>query len=353
MTVRPRGGTWQADVVDANGRRVRKNFKTEAAAIAWEADAVAAVRNGRPLPPANRNAGASTSDGGEPEWTLDEAIQACHKRYWAGTPSAKTRASQMRRVVGVLGGSTPVGKIDFAAIDDLVIEMREDEMAPSTINNLLAGLGKVLKYAQQRRRLHGDLPKIEWVTEGQRGRIRWLTYEEEDRLIDLLRETGQDEAAELFPCLIDTGFRVREMLRAQVRDVDLDLGKLHVWETKGRKPRHVMLTSRARGILARRMQGKAPTDKLWTLSYWAARRAMTAARDVIAPGDSEFVIHALRHTCASRLAQRGRSLQEIQQWLGHSSIKMTERYAHLCHSNFDACAEALEWRPPSAVKLAA
>ncbi len=39
--------------------------------------------------------------------------------------------------------------------------------------------------------------------------------------------------------------------------------------------------------------------------------------------------HDLRHSFASQLAIGGLSLQRIQKWLGHSTIKMTERYAHL------------------------
>lgn len=45
--------------------------------------------------------------------------------------------------------------------------------------------------------------------------------------------------------------------------------------------------------------------------------------------NSEFVIYALRHTCASRLVNAGVDLQVVCRWLGHSSIQITERYAHL------------------------
>jgi len=39
--------------------------------------------------------------------------------------------------------------------------------------------------------------------------------------------------------------------------------------------------------------------------------------------------HDLRHTAASLLLAEGYNLQDIQAWLGHESIKSTERYAHL------------------------
>ena len=46
-------------------------------------------------------------------------------------------------------------------------------------------------------------------------------------------------------------------------------------------------------------------------------------------GDEEFVIHALRHTCASKLVNAGVDLYVVKEWLGHSTIQVTERYAHL------------------------
>ena len=49
--------------------------------------------------------------------------------------------------------------------------------------------------------------------------------------------------------------------------------------------------------------------------------------------DKEFVLHCLRHTCASRLVQKGVQIQVVQQWLGHKSIQMTLRYAHLNVNN--------------------
>jgi site-specific recombinase XerD len=59
-------------------------------------------------------------------------------------------------------------------------------------------------------------------------------------------------------------------------------------------------------------------------------------------GDSDYVIHACRHTCASRLVNGGVDLYVVKEWLGHSTIKITERYAHLDPSKLVQAVEVLE-----------
>ena len=60
--------------------------------------------------------------------------------------------------------------------------------------------------------------------------------------------------------------------------------------------------------------------------------------------DKQFVLHALRHTCASRMVQAGVDLYSIKEILGHSTIKVTERYAHLSPARLRSAIDALEWK---------
>jgi len=52
--------------------------------------------------------------------------------------------------------------------------------------------------------------------------------------------------------------------------------------------------------------------------------------------------HVMRHTCASRLAQSGISVVIIKAWLGHKTIRMTDRYAHLDTSNLLVAKDVLD-----------
>ena len=58
--------------------------------------------------------------------------------------------------------------------------------------------------------------------------------------------------------------------------------------------------------------------------------------------DKEFVPHCLRHTCASRLVQRGVPLLVVKEWLGHADIQMTLKYSHLCPTNLEDAVKVLE-----------
>jgi site-specific recombinase XerD len=82
-------------------------------------------------------------------------------------------------------------------------------------------------------------------------------------------------------------------------------------------------------------------DQLHERLWGACRRA----------GIREIRWHDLRHTFASHLAMRGVHIPQIQQWMGHSTITMTMRYAHLSPGSgadliraLDAPAVANPWQ---------
>ena len=59
-------------------------------------------------------------------------------------------------------------------------------------------------------------------------------------------------------------------------------------------------------------------------------------------GITDFTMHDLRHTCASWLVMAGRPILEVREMLGHASVTMTERYAHLAPDKLKDAARALE-----------
>ena len=119
--------------------------------------------------------------------------------------------------------------------------------------------------------------------------------------------------------------------------------------TKSQRIRHVPLTRDLRETLlgARRGEGLVfPNDDGEPWNPDAAARALhrRCARANVRP----IGWHILRHTFASHLAIKGISLRVIQDLLGHSTIAMTERYAHLTSSSLHDAVRVLE--PPLEVR---
>lgn len=101
--------------------------------------------------------------------------------------------------------------------------------------------------------------------------------------------------------------------------------------SKSGKARHIPLSDAALRILARVPRGSSPwvfpgndpEKPIADLKKAWLRVKQRAGIEV------SFPLHSLRHTYASRLVGQGRSLYEVGQLLGHATVGMTARYAHL------------------------
>ena len=181
------------------------------------------------------------------------------------------------------------------------------------------------------------VPHIVWQEES-KARLRFMTPEEEQTMIRLL---GKSPYLSLFLFLLDTGVRLGEALSFKKDAVQKLDGKhfiiLYADETKNGTTRSVPLTKRCVAIV-NKIGDFSHLDYSMTERVWQKlRKQMSLAND------KQFVIHCLRHTCASRLAQSGKvELHFIKEWLGHKSYNMTLRYAHLMPKNLLKAVNILE-----------
>jgi integrase len=211
-------------------------------------------------------------------------------------------------------------------------------------SRMLAIISKIFRLASERSKESGLIhrPSIHRQKEGV-GRVRWLTQLEEQGCLSLLSQWAKDDHAEAFIVLIDTGMRAGELWRVSARDCTFgEKPAILVWGRKNNTYRSVPMTTRVRDILTRRASVVEsgplfPFDNRWFEYTWD-RVKVTMNLD----HDTQFVPHALRHTCASRLIQRGVPLKVVQEWLGHKSITTTMRYSHLAAANLFEAAKVLE-----------
>jgi integrase len=340
--IRERGDAWQVDV-QVNGRRFRKNVDTRAEAEKLEASAITRMKQGLPAEPAAVEAAPNTGT------TLAELRDLTVARFWSGTPNERTATCNADDVVRLLGPTRHPASIGPLDVDNLVAHYTALKLSPATINRKLSCLTKMLRFAHLRG-LIPSVPVIERKRESQ-GRLRWYTEAEEDRILQHLETTGQHDFRELAIFLLDTGCRASEAARATWQDFDAAEGMIHLWRTKNGKNRGVPLPARCHEVLtrraARRMAGCSPADLIFP--GWTGGRGdtmpMTNAwvhvREALKLGD-DAVLHALRHTYASRLVQRAVPLNVVQGLLGHGSPAMTMRYAHLAPVNFRSAVATLD-----------
>lgn len=230
---------------------------------------------------------------------------------------------------------------DNTLIDLLTAEFRARGNRNSTVNRKLAALSKLLRKHHRNGGLD-RLPDFRKLPE-KNGRIRFLTPEEETMLLRSLANEAQ-ENAELAGFLVSTGARVGEALKLAWSDVSSSHATF--WDTKAGSPRTIPLSQQAREMVRARL-GKSRPGPFSTIRYPNFLNAWNRAKKRAGmASDPDIVPHILRHTCASRLAQAGVDIKRIQEFLGHKTLAMTLRYAHLSPKHLDVCASALDnFRP--------
>lgn len=222
------------------------------------------------------------------------------------------------------------------ALDALIGKLRARGNSNATINRKMAALSKLLRKAHKMGDIH-SLPEFRSQKE-RSGRIRFLSWSEEEMLFAAIRRRSED-AWRLSVFLVDTGCRLGEAIGLTWNDVQG--GRASFWITKSARARSVPLTARAQNAAGVRKEG-------WEGPFAMLRQAQfrtiwnEAKAEVGLSQDTQVVPHVLRHTCASRLVQGGIDLRRVQMWLGHQTLTMTMRYAHLATGDLDPCVDVLE-----------
>jgi len=211
---------------------------------------------------------------------------------------------------------------------------RGTQRTPATVVRYLAALSHAFSVAVNEWQWLEDSPtrKVKKPTEAD-GRVRFLDEDERAKLLAACKESSNPL---LYPCVIlalSTGMRQGELMGLKWPDVNLKDSYLILHKTKNGTRRRVPLAGHGLELLrelakVRRIDtqllfpGKVHADKPMIL-----RGAFTAALN--AAEITDFHWHDLRHCTASYLAMNGASLAEIAEILGHKTLQMVKRYAHL------------------------
>jgi integrase len=213
------------------------------------------------------------------------------------------------------------------------ITKRNTKRSPSTVVRYMAALSHALTIAVKEWGWLEDSP-MRRVTKPKEpcGRVRFLSDEERARL---LAECKSSESEMLYLAVVlalSTGARRMEILGLQWQDIELQRGFITLHETKNGERRALPLAGHALELMKQYAKVRHVN-----CSFVFPSKNFKNPIDLRTPFENalkraeilDFRWHDLRHSCASYLAMNGASLAEIAEILGHKTLQMVKRYAHL------------------------
>jgi len=236
-----------------------------------------------------------------------------------------------------------------AMIEDAQRALLAAKYAPQTVVHYLKALRHVLNQAVRDGKLDRNPFGRVRLVKVRNGKTRFLSMEEEGRLLDKLGPVFAPWAR----LAILTGLRLGEQFKLRWADVDLDRGLITLLETKAGKVQFIRLNEEAKEILRTRQIQQMnrnivspfvyPSETLATpldQRNFYARTFRPAVVGAKLDGDS-VGWHTLRHTFASRLAMSGQAEGTIAALMRHSTTALVRRYAHLSPSYLQAAVETV------------
>jgi integrase len=213
------------------------------------------------------------------------------------------------------------------------ITKRHTQRSPSTVVRYMAALSHAFTIAVKEWGWLDDSP-MRRVTKPKepRGRVRFLSDEERSQL---LTECKKSESQYLYIAVVlalSTGARRMEILSLCWKDIDFNRQIITLHETKNGERRVLPLTGHALELMRDLSKVRHVNCK-----FLFPGKSLQAPIDLRTPFENavkrasitDFRWHDLRHSCASYLAMNGASLAEIAEILGHKTLQMVKRYAHL------------------------
>lgn len=304
--IRKRGTRYQVRVPLGDGRRLERTLPP-GASYRDACDAQDHLRRQQIDVAAGRN----------PARPLDSALD----RYEALARSLKSYEGDLRYRIATLRQWTAGRTLDD--IPDVASKLAADGLAsglkPASVNRYLSILKRcanlALKWGWTDKALGARVEKLP----GEESREVFLTREQVKALFE---HCDTDEFRDFVTFVALTGLRRGEALRAQpgnLHDGHLVLPS----RTKSGKPRFVALPPQAAEIAERRLPWKLELSPL--RQEWERVRA--------AAGLPGLRMHDLRHTFASWMVRGSIPLTALRDLLGHSSLAVTSKYAHLARGD--------------------
>ena len=216
---------------------------------------------------------------------------------------------------------------------------------PATLNRYMAALSHAFTIAIKEWNWLETNPtlKIDKLKEP-RGRVRFLSDEERQRLLDVCKKSESKYLYKIVVLALSTGARRNEIIKLDWKDLDLNRAVITLHDTKNNERRILPLRGHAMDL----MKEHAKVRNLHCHYVFTSDNECkpidirTAWETALKKANIEdFRFHDLRHSAASYLAMNGASLAEIAEVLGHKTLQMVKRYAHLSEAHTASVVERM------------
>ena len=286
------------------------------------------------------------------KFTVYDAFQLAWKTKWRHQKSHKDQHRNGMQAVEFFGKTKLLKNITTPDLIEYQQDLQKPRphgrhghkrnLQPGTVNKLMNACMVLFQVAARAGHIDNVPLRPEYLPEDN-AKERVITHAEEDLFLKFFNKVGYDEEAHLFVVMIDTLARWSDVDRCRCKDVDLKRKEITYNSRKNKMISTLPLTDRAVIALAHLMEGKEPTETIYSSSYWSFLEAWDRAVAWMGlDEDHELTPHVTRHTGASRLAAKGISLPKIQGMGGWSSLKSVSRYMHFDTSALLSCRDALE-----------
>ena len=234
--------------------------------------------------------------------------------------------------------NVPIEQATYAKINTYIDHLLDKRLAPKTINCHLGSIRGFYDYLRKKE----DIPIVNPVKRGTLLRLsRPLPkHLKDDDIFSLLKVINNKRDRAMFMLMLRSGLRVEEVANLTLEAIDWRRKRLYVYNGKGAKDRVVYISpdtyETLRGYIKTRLSFRVKriflvekgTHKGKPISVRGIQKRMEYyAKKTGLP----ISCHQLRHTMATQLLNADADLVTIQDLLGHSRIKTTQRYCKVCN----------------------
>jgi integrase len=332
-------GIWWVRYFDQFGKKRREKAGTKSVAIKLYRKRKQQVLEGKKLPELFRKPSINFRQ-------LASDALAYSKR---NKRSYNTDIPRFARLKEWFGGA-PAEELTPKEIEQRLSRVAEHEKwAPSTFNHYRSLMSLSYRLGILNRKVTMNPARSVTHRREDNHRVRFLTEEEEKNLRKVVEAKWASHLPEL-DLAINTGLRKGSQYGLTWDMVDWKSRELHIPRTKNEEPLHVPLNEAAVGALKAAIECSDGTGRVFKSSKTGEplENGRPWFDDAVVEAKlKNFHRHDLRHTFTSRLRMKGAPLEDIADLLGHKSLTMTRRYAHLGPNKLHAVVSLLKPSDPT------